>query len=69
MIAANTGWSTVAQSAQIASVAASVGAFALTPGSADCAQMVSLSAGAYTMQISGMNNTTGVALAEVYVVP
>jgi len=31
--------------------------------------MVSLSAGAYTMQISGMNNTTGVALAEVYVVP
>ena len=69
VIASNTGWSTNAQPAQIASVAASVGAFALTPGSADCAQMVSLSAGAYTMQITGMNNTTGVALAEVYVVP
>jgi hypothetical protein len=27
---------------------------------------VNLTAGAYTMQVSGVNSTTGVALAEVY---
>ena len=46
-----------------------MGAFALTSGSADSAQIVNLTAGAYTMQISGVGNTTGVALAEVYEVP
>jgi len=65
-VASNTGWGTNANPAQIAGVAAQVGAFAFTVGSADCALMVSLPAGAYTVQISGVNNTTGVALAEVY---
>lgn len=65
-IASNTGWGTNANAAQIASVAEQVGAFAFSPGSADCALMVSLPAGAYTVQISGAGNSTGVALAEVY---
>jgi YVTN family beta-propeller protein len=69
VIASNTGWGTNANPAQIASAAASVGAFALASGSADSALIVNLSAGAYTMQISGVNNSTGVALAEVYEVP
>jgi len=66
VIASNTGWGTNSNPALIASTAASVGAFALKSGSADCSLIVSLSAGAYTVQVSGVNNTTGVALAEVY---
>lgn len=69
LFASNTGWGTNSNSALVASAAASVGAFALTAGSADSAQIVNLSPGAYTMQVSGVGNTTGVALAEVYEVP
>jgi BspA type Leucine rich repeat region (6 copies) len=66
MIATNTGWGNSANPAQIAATAAAVGAFALLPGSEDCALVVSLPPGAYTAQVSGVNNTTGVALAEIY---
>jgi hypothetical protein len=66
LIATNTGWGTNTNPAQIASTAAQVGAFAFTAGSADCALIVNLTAGAYTVQISGLNSSTGVALAEVY---
>ncbi len=55
--------------AQIASVGASVGAFTLTASGADSAMIVNLQPGAYTVQVSGVNNTTGVALAEIYEVP
>lgn len=48
---------------------ATVGAFPLSAGSADSAQIVSLSPGAYTVQVSGVGGTTGVALAEIYEVP
>ena len=65
-IAANTGWSTNSNPAFIASTAASVGAFQVASGSADCALIVTLPAGAYTVQVSGAGNTTGVALAEIY---
>ncbi|HEY5228722.1 MAG TPA: hypothetical protein VIJ19_09280, partial [Opitutaceae bacterium] len=66
VIASNTGWSTNSNASQIANVAASVGAFAFPQGSPDCALLVSLSPGAYTFQISGVNSGTGVALAELY---
>jgi DNA-binding beta-propeller fold protein YncE len=46
---------------------AQVGAFALTPDSGDSAVKVALPAGAYTSQVAG-TNTSGVALAEVYLV-
>ena len=65
-LATNTGWGTNSNAAQIASTAASVGAFALASGSADCAVLVSLQPGAYTVQVSGVGNSTGVALAEIY---
>ena len=45
------------------------GAFALEPGQSDAALLVTLSAGAYTIQVSGADNTTGIALIEVYEVP
>jgi sugar lactone lactonase YvrE len=66
LLASNTGWGTSSNSAQIASVSATVGAFAFTAGSADSAVLITLPAGAYTVHISGVNNGTGVALAEVY---
>ena len=65
LVASNTGWSTSTDAAQIATVSAQVGAFALAQGSADCALIANLTAGSYTVQISGVNNATGVALAEV----
>jgi hypothetical protein len=43
-----------------------VGAFALPSTSADSAVLVTLSAGAYTVQVSGVNGTTGNALVEIY---
>jgi hypothetical protein len=66
VVASNTGWGSNSNPYLIASTAASVGAFALTTGSADCAVIANLPPGAYTVQVSGVGNTTGVALAEVY---
>jgi sugar lactone lactonase YvrE len=68
-IDADTGWGTNLDAAEIAAAAASVGAFALPQGSADSATLISLSPGSYTIQVSGVNDTTGVALAEVYELP
>ena len=69
MIAKNTGFETSSNLAQILSDENLVGAFAPPAGTADSAAVVNLSPGAYTLQISGVNSTTGVALAEVYEVP
>jgi len=55
--------------ALIGAAAVQVGAFALANGSKDCALLVYLPSGSYTAQISGVANTTGVALVEVYEVP
>ncbi len=45
---------------------AQAGAFNLAAGSKDAALMVELPAGNYTIQTSGINNGTGVAIVEVY---
>jgi hypothetical protein len=68
LIASNTGWSTNSNSAQIASVSASAGAFPLVVGSADSVLLVTLAPGQYTAQVSGMGGAEGNALAEVYLV-
>ena len=68
-VASNTGWSTNARARQIAAAAAVVGAFPLAPTSADSALLLTLPPGAYTIQISGVDGTTGTALAESYLVP
>jgi len=68
-IAQNAGWTTSPDSAQIASSAAQVGAFAFAAGSQDAALIINLAPGAYTAQVSGVANTTGVALVEVYELP
>ena len=46
-----------------------VGAFPLNSISKDSALLVTLPPGSYTAQVSGVGNTTGVALIEVYEVP
>jgi sugar lactone lactonase YvrE len=47
----------------------SVGAFGLPAASRDAVLVVTLNPGSYTAQVSGVGNTTGVALVEVYEVP
>lgn len=65
VVATNDNWD-----ASLATVFSSVGAFPLTVGSRDAAVLVTLTAGAsYTAQVSGVGNTTGEALVEVYEVP
>ncbi|MBI5766786.1 MAG: immunoglobulin domain-containing protein [Verrucomicrobia bacterium] len=65
-IATNTGWSTAANAATVASTAARVSAFPFATGSADSALLATLSPGEYTVQVSGVNNATGICLVEVY---
>lgn len=50
----------------IASAGSAAGAFPLGNGSRDAAMIVMLPPGAYTVQLSGVGNTTGVGIVEVY---
>ena len=54
---------------EIITTSATVGAFALPSGSKDAVLLISLAPGNYTALISGANDTTGIALVEVYEVP
>lgn len=55
--------------AALANTFTSVGAFGLPAASKDAALSVTLQPGSYTAQVSGVNATTGVALAEIYELP
>lgn len=68
-ILSNDDWGVGADAAQTAAVAVQVGAFALADGSQDAAFVVTLPPGPYTVQVVGKNDTTGVALVEIYLVP
>lgn len=65
-IATNTGWGTNANAAALSATAARVGAFPFTANSADSALLTTLTPGAYTALISGVNNGTGLSIVEVY---
>lgn len=69
IVATNTGWTTAPDPAALAAATSAVGAFAFAPGSADSAAVVTLTPGAYTVEVSGVAGATGVALLEVYEVP
>jgi uncharacterized delta-60 repeat protein len=76
VVAENLVWSTQTSTgtdqvtgADIASVDSSVGAFALTAGSADTALVASLPPGSYTFEVTSASNATGEALGEVYEAP
>ncbi len=66
VVASNTAWSTAPNATEIRAAALRVGAFPLAEGSQDSALLATLGAGTYTIQVSGVSNTTGVALVEVY---
>lgn len=50
-------------------LARTLGGFPFVPGARDAAILISLPAGGYTVQVSGVNNGTGEAIIEVYEVP
>lgn len=68
LLFSNNDWSS-----SLSSTFTRVGAFALDTNSKDSAIVVTLSAAAdgkpYTVQVSGVGNTTGEALVEVYAIP
>lgn len=63
-IAGNDNWD-----GSLAGTFSTVGAFSLTTASKDAALVTSLTPGAYTVQVSGVNNATGEALVEIYELP
>ncbi len=68
VVFSNDDWE--AGNAETTAVAASkVGAFPLPSGSADAALVATFAPGSYTVRVNGKDNTTGVALVEVYEVP
>jgi NHL repeat len=68
-LAENTGWITAVNAAAIASATDAVGLAPLAAAAADCAILTTLAPGGYTALVSGVNNTSGVALIEIYEVP
>ena len=71
VIAENNDWQTgggfpAPAPAELATAAASVGAFPFSPGSRDAAVVVTLPPGAYTAVVTGHDAQAGVALLELY---
>jgi len=64
-VAVNDDW----VSSEIADAFSQVGAFELSPNSFDSAVILTLPSGSYTAQLRGKNQTTGVALLEIYELP
>ena len=66
-IASNDNWTNgLSSAAQITTASAEVGAFALVAGSRDAALLITLQPGNYTVHVTGVGNTTGIALIEIY---
>ncbi|MGH7956500.1 MAG: immunoglobulin domain-containing protein, partial [Opitutaceae bacterium] len=65
-IASNNNWG---GTTDLTAAFAQVGAFALPSGSLDAALVTTLQPGNYTVQVSGVGGTTGMAIVEVYEVP
>lgn len=66
LIAANDDWG---GSATLATAFAGAGLGVLPAGSKDAALLVTLLPGIYTVQLSGVNNSTGIGLIEIYDTP
>jgi hypothetical protein len=67
--AENDNWSDATNASAISTAATTVGASVLASGSKDAAILVTLQPGIYSAKVSGIANTTGVALVEVYEAP
>ena len=67
MVASNSSWGTGSTTAaQLSATFSQVGAFPLTAGSHDAALVLTLQPGAYTVEVTSVSNSTGIALVEVY---
>lgn len=69
LLGANTGWSTAPNAAEARAAATAAGAFPLPDASADSALLLTLPPGTYSLHLTSANNTTGLALAEIYLLP
>jgi hypothetical protein len=67
VIASNNDWGTDA--GPLTAAASTAGAFALRSGSRDAALLVEVPPGNYSVHVSGVGGTTGVALVELYLLP
>jgi hypothetical protein len=65
----NNDWGAAANATEVTAATTQLGTFQLGAGARDSAILTTLQPGSYTAQISGVGNTTGVALVEIYVVP
>ena len=66
LLAENDDWSRSRNSAAVAATAVRAGAFAFADGSLDAALLVTLAPGAYTAVVTGVAESSGLALVEVY---
>ena len=64
----NDDWGDAVNATEVEATAARVGAFPLGAGSKDASILASLPPGSYTAVATGVDDATGVALVEVYVV-
>ncbi|MEZ5276362.1 MAG: fibronectin type III domain-containing protein [Opitutaceae bacterium] len=62
----NDDWEENANSAEIVTVTADLGAFAFNPGGKDAALLVTLPPGGYTAKVKGVGGKTGLGLVEIY---
>jgi len=65
----NTAWNLGENAADIVATTSAVGGFSLQSGGGDAALLVDLAPGAYTVELAGVANSTGIGLIEVYRVP
>lgn len=65
----NDNWSENTNAGELQRVSNDLAGFPFAQGSLDAGMLVTLVPGAYTLVVSGVNSTTGVALAEAYAVP
>ena len=68
-IAHNDGWGNLWNPAEINEASALVNTQPLDEGSEDAAIILELEPGLYTVKVNGENDTTGVALVEVFAIP
>jgi hypothetical protein len=65
-VAGNDDWESGGNTAAIRAAESRLGAFQFKAGSRDAALVATLPPGSYTAVVSGVNNTTGIALVEAY---
>lgn len=69
LIAENDDWNSSGATSVVVAAQGQVGAFSLPAGSRDAAVVLTLPPGAYTVQVSGENDSTGQAMIELYEIP